>query len=89
MRRYENVLPSLPRRFYPLPTLIAAVFPTVGLSDRFGVGLPEAVLVGVVVGFSASGFYSQGRTLIRGKQRPAFSGRSASPRAEQRLTQSV
>ena len=56
MRRYENVLPSLPRRFYPLPTLIAAVFPTVGLSDRFGVGLPEAVLVGVVVGFSASGF---------------------------------
>ena len=39
----------------------------VGFSDRIGTGLTEAVLIGAVVGFSASGVYSQGRALIRGK----------------------
>ncbi len=60
---YEKVLPNLPRRFHQLVALIAAVLPTVGCSDRFGVGLLEVVLIGVGVGFSASGFYSQARRL--------------------------
>ncbi len=53
--------------FYPLVALCAAVVLAVGFSDRIGAGLIEAVLIGAVVGFSASGVYSQGRALIRGK----------------------
>ncbi len=67
MRRYENVLPSLLRRFYPLVALIAAMVPTDSFPDRFGMELPEAVPIGVVFGISASGVYRQGRALIRGK----------------------
>lgn len=63
----KKVFPSLPTRFYPLIALTAAVALAVGFSDRIGVGPAEAALIGVVVGFSASGVYSQGRALIRGK----------------------
>lgn len=63
----KKVFPNLPTRFNPLLALTAAVLLAVGFSDRIGVGLTEAVLIGAVVGFSASGVYSQGRALIRGK----------------------
>ena len=63
----KKVFPSLPSRFYPLVALTAAVVMAVGFSDRIGAGLIEAGLIGAVVGFSASGVYSQGRALIRGK----------------------
>ena len=63
----KKVFPSLPSRFYPLVALTAAVVMAVGFSDRIGAGMIEAVLIGAVVGFSASGVYSQGRALIRGK----------------------
>lgn len=63
----KRVFPSLPGRYYPLVALAAAVVLAVGFSDRIGAGLTEAILIGAVVGFTASGMYSQGRALIRGK----------------------
>lgn len=63
----KRVFPGLPSRFYPLLALTAAILLAVGFSDRIGAGPAEAVLIGAVVGFSASGVYSQGRALIRGK----------------------
>ncbi len=63
----KKVFPSLPSRYFPLVALTAAVVLAVGFSGRVGIGLIEAVLIGAVVGFTASGVYSQGRALIRGK----------------------
>ncbi len=51
---------KLNKRFIPLVSLLIALIYVIGLS---GMPIKEAIFMGVVVGLSASGLYSSGKTI--------------------------
>jgi hypothetical protein len=55
--------PFVPTRYFPLASLGFAVALNLGVAAIIGSSLPIAVLVGLVTGLSASGFYSWGGAL--------------------------
>ena len=63
---FKNTLPECPDRFWPLISLALGITFNMLLGWGLGAELWVAAVIGLVVGLSASGFYSQSKTLTSG-----------------------